>query len=865
MERKYKVLEMVRKVGLVILGVALFGSGLVSQENTVHRMRVAFADSLIGWAAGPVKHGGLSGSDSTSRVFFNTVLLKTNDGGHTWVLQTVIQSGPEAVEIRDLFVFDNKSCWVGLNQSGQERDFLVLTNDGIKWHAAAFPFPNMDIKKIYFETAQVGWILAHEPFGYDRLYRSSDGGMNWHLEEFPFEGQLYDIRFERGHGYLTAGLRNKPSKMTVLRSDDGGRIWIEASEIGPGGNVSMEDGRIFMNGDTVMVAGSAYDRDDPDRSFTSFYVSSDRFVSYEERRIQYSESAKGQDSWAKNLDLVNGTLYAVDKPLEIESTRETRMILSEDMGRSWRVFTEMKSPGYVVSYLPGSEHVASNDDGELSLLSEQGETPADMDFRGIFRQAPKTELPASSFFFYADDDFEKDSVYTSRWENEQDSLLAVQFSAVADIKKYKVDTSRDFSVGIDSVFSTKVYLHRRVRWGSKHGAWDLIKEEAVAGSIVIRKYQTMRLVGSVHTSDDRKVIQYSWSSSINGELSKELSFTTHPKQLVAGTHFIFFKALDDRGVWSDPVVIKVVVEDFPKIKFPFEGLWSAGGTGSYYNRGHHIRGIRFALDLNYQEGRDGGDSDYGLPVRASTDGVVSFAGYVRGYGRMVKVDYFYGGHKYTTLVSHLSAISVDIGEQVRQGQELGTCGSTGRSSAPHIHWELRVDDVCTPPEPIFLNDSVVVQTIRDGGVYRSENHYEPENIIVVDDQEVANTFFNPKGYHHSYRYSYITNSVKTVEMVWRPKLPQSGFYKIQVMIPKKYATVIATYKLHTSAGVREYKVNQNKFTEEWITLATVELDASDDVFVSLDNVTTQRRGTIAFDAVRFIGLWENPRMGLHQK
>lgn len=229
---------------------------------------------------------------------------------------------------------------------------------------------------------------------------------------------------------------------------------------------------------------------------------------------------------------------------------------------------------------------------------------------------------------------------------------------------------------------------------------------------------------------------------------------------------------------------------------------------------------------------------------------------------MVKIDYMYGGHKYTTLVSHLATISVDIGEKVKQGQELGGCGTTGRSSAPHIHWELRIDDQCTPPEPIFENDSTIVQIIRDGSTFRSDNTYKPEHIIVVDEGDIPNTYKDYRGYYHSYRYAGVTKTEKTTEAVWKPKLPRSGPYKVQVHIPKKFAVANARYRVYTKSGVQEIKVNQNKFTDEWVTLGVYEFDAGDNAYVALDNATGQTRGTIAFDAVRFVGQWESNQTGL---
>ena len=333
---------------------------------------------------------------------------------------------------------------------------------------------------------------------------------------------------------------------------------------------------------------------------------------------------------------------------------------------------------------------------------------------------------------------------------------------------------------------------------------------------------------------------------------------TRPEQLTPGTHYIFFKAMDHSGSWTKPVVMKVIVEDFPVYKFPFYGRWVVGGGGSYYNRGRHTKGIRYALDLNYAEGSDGGDNDFGIPVRASTDGVVTFVGYTKGYGRNVRISYQYAGKVYTTLVSHLATMSVEVGEKVKMGQELGTCGSTGRSSAPHIHWELRVNDVCVPPEPVFENDSTILQTIRDGELVESDNIYLPAHIIIVDEPDIPGTWLEYRGYNHSFRWCGISKQ-KTVEAKWKPKLSKSGLYKVQVHIPRDHASAVATYRIHSKNAIQEVKINQNKFTWDWATLGVFEFDMNDEVYVSLDNSSTQRKGAITFDAVRFIGMWNEDK------
>jgi murein DD-endopeptidase MepM/ murein hydrolase activator NlpD len=91
---------------------------------------------------------------------------------------------------------------------------------------------------------------------------------------------------------------------------------------------------------------------------------------------------------------------------------------------------------------------------------------------------------------------------------------------------------------------------------------------------------------------------------------------------------------------------------------------------------------------------------YGARVEASADGIVLQAGPDFGYGNEVLVDHGFG---LMTKYAHLSKISVAVGQQVKQGQEIGTVGMTGRATGPHLHYEVIVND--TPVNPMkYLRD-----------------------------------------------------------------------------------------------------------------------------------------------------------------
>ncbi|MCA0401174.1 MAG: peptidoglycan DD-metalloendopeptidase family protein [Proteobacteria bacterium] len=84
----------------------------------------------------------------------------------------------------------------------------------------------------------------------------------------------------------------------------------------------------------------------------------------------------------------------------------------------------------------------------------------------------------------------------------------------------------------------------------------------------------------------------------------------------------------------------------------------------------------------------------GTPVRAIAAGRIVEAGHAGGYGRMVEIDHGYG---ITTRYAHLSVVSVTEGEKIEKGAIIGQVGSTGRSTGPHLHYEVRLDDDSTDP------------------------------------------------------------------------------------------------------------------------------------------------------------------------
>jgi murein DD-endopeptidase MepM/ murein hydrolase activator NlpD len=119
-------------------------------------------------------------------------------------------------------------------------------------------------------------------------------------------------------------------------------------------------------------------------------------------------------------------------------------------------------------------------------------------------------------------------------------------------------------------------------------------------------------------------------------------------------------------------------------------LWPVEGpiTGSFGERIDPFNG-----EGAFHSGVDIG-SAYGAPVIAPADGIVIFADFMGGYGRAIVLDH---GHSISTRYGHLANFAVAVGQQIHRGDVIGYVGLSGRSTGPHLHYEVRLND--TPVNP----------------------------------------------------------------------------------------------------------------------------------------------------------------------
>lgn len=99
----------------------------------------------------------------------------------------------------------------------------------------------------------------------------------------------------------------------------------------------------------------------------------------------------------------------------------------------------------------------------------------------------------------------------------------------------------------------------------------------------------------------------------------------------------------------------------------------------------------------------------GSPIFAAADGRVSFAGWQSGYGQTIEITH---GNGMLTRYAHLSRIGVTVGQPVEAGATIGGLGNTGRSTGPHLHFEVRINDRAVNPRPFLEAAPNVLKEVR---------------------------------------------------------------------------------------------------------------------------------------------------------
>lgn len=274
-------------------------------------------------------------------------------------------------------------------------------------------------------------------------------------------------------------------------------------------------------------------------------------------------------------------------------------------------------------------------------------------------------------------------------------------------------TAAELQAATKKLESTRIQVAKRLRWMYVHGDASLI--DAIVGSesigqlasrsfllqrianadrelfdrfkteqreVSIKKAHIDRLVVEIAGLKRDQEIQHSSLKEVKGEKASLLS---HLKERQEDLEKLV------RQLDAEEASIEARIRAYqtsrrgPKALPPFTGRLgrpvNAGITSGF--------GVRFHPILKRQRMHTGVDfgASGGAPIYAAADGIVITATYLNGYGNTVMIDH---GGNLSTLYGHCSRLMVGSGQAVKKGQVIAAVGSTGLSTGPHLHFEVRI-------------------------------------------------------------------------------------------------------------------------------------------------------------------------------
>jgi murein DD-endopeptidase MepM/ murein hydrolase activator NlpD len=163
-------------------------------------------------------------------------------------------------------------------------------------------------------------------------------------------------------------------------------------------------------------------------------------------------------------------------------------------------------------------------------------------------------------------------------------------------------------------------------------------------------------------------LQHMAATAATDSDQSDTNFTAQRAEFLIWEQRAQFQAFVTQARAKQQAAFYRAVAQRPHAALPDSGVLTQGYGGAYGHPGIDLAG------------------PYGSPISAAADGVVVFAGQQSGYGNFIEIQDADGSY---TAYGHLSSIGVSDGEQVSAGQQIGLEGSTGESTGPHLHFEVR--------------------------------------------------------------------------------------------------------------------------------------------------------------------------------
>lgn len=206
------------------------------------------------------------------------------------------------------------------------------------------------------------------------------------------------------------------------------------------------------------------------------------------------------------------------------------------------------------------------------------------------------------------------------------------------------------------------------------------------GPISKHDYEANSMIGKeVSSFDDTLTDQMpiNENSSIETQIDQKLKILQHAAALQEQNLSELQEMLEDR---------KSLLSSVPSIS-PTDG-WVTSGFGQRISPFTGLKIFHEGLDIANR---------MGSIIVATADGVVTFSGVKEGYGNMVVIDHGYG---IVTKYGHCSVNFAKAGDRVTRGQRIATLGNTGRSTGPHVHYEIVVNGIPRSPKDYILSEAI---------------------------------------------------------------------------------------------------------------------------------------------------------------
>ena len=394
---------------------------------------------------------------------------------------------------------------------------------------------------------------------------------------------------------------------------------------------------------------------------------------------------KNQEEVLKLLDIVTAQLskeykaeVKIDKQLDIDFNRvislNRELDLSEDVLNRLTYMQDMKARGYGI-YVNGSREV-------IVSSKEKAEEVLDSVKTTYLNTSGSSEYEKVGFAETVE--IRKVDTKLGRIQNSTDALNKIMTGAIAS-KVHVVESGDTFS-GIAKKYGINSGILGQSNPGVTPERLSIGQEIVLTQSVPLITVQTVEIATYIEPIAFETTYQNS-SNMYSGEQSTRVRGAIGEKQVVAritkNNGMEVAKTELETDVIKEPTTEIILVGIKPPPPLQGTGTFIYPVTGarltSKYTKYHQ------AIDLAIGTG---------TKIRASDGGTVISAGYSGSYGYVVRINH--GGNK-VTLYAHCSKIYVKAGEKVYQGQHIANVGNTGRSTGPHVHFEIIVNGVKKNP------------------------------------------------------------------------------------------------------------------------------------------------------------------------